>query len=208
MSNLIVENRPADALTKICLQTAHLLIERGADVNRVGDAQNPLSRAVAANAITFVALFLSSGADINKRDNADMAPLMVALSGYAQGYGLKTRAPSCLLPSQSTLATCESYIPMISLLLKHGADPNARDPNRWFELDAVRFAQGPYISGYTPLGLCARYGWYDVAKILLEHGADPSLSREDGSLPLEIAMENGHAKTATLIRRYANDKSH
>ncbi len=51
--------------------------------------------------------------------------------------------------------------------------------------------------------MAARYGWYEVAVLLLQHGAQPELRREDGKTPKQIALENGHPKTARIIAKFA-----
>jgi ankyrin repeat protein len=54
----------------------------------------------------------------------------------------------------------------------------------------------------TPLGTCAFANAPGVARVLLEHGADPSIS-ENGApegMPLAIAESNGFEKVAAVLR--------
>jgi len=58
----------------------------------------------------------------------------------------------------------------------------------------------------TPLFMAAREGHYEIAQILLENGADPSLSNKHAVTPQDIANHNNHKKLALLIASYANKK--
>ena len=55
------------------------------------------------------------------------------------------------------------------VLVRHGADVNARDSSRADRL------------GYTPAMLQAIYGEWDLVAFLLDHGADPALTATDGA---------------------------
>jgi ankyrin repeat protein len=195
--SVIMGHGTPDPLLRACLETASLLVSHGATVNRVGDGPSPLSQAVATNAGPFIDLFLEKGADINARGSADITPLQEAMRNYAFTY-------TCLQKTGQECPGLGPYLPLIAYLLDHGADPNARDQDRWTDSEDSRVF--PYLSGYTPLGLAARYGWYDVAQLLLEHGADPTIPRQDGTRPSEIAQNNGHSRTAALVRMFAQRK--
>jgi ankyrin repeat protein len=175
-------------LESLCIQSAQLLIEHGAKIDGIGDGHPALTEAVELNAPRFIELFLGKGANINVVDGVGLTPLLEAISRYAlESDCLRKHASPC------------DHMPTIELLLQRGADPNFRNADKWSELFDDHF---PDLTGYTALGLCARYGWYDLAKLLLEHGADPTIPRNDGSLPVTIATAHQHAKVAALIGRY------
>jgi ankyrin repeat protein len=70
-------------------------------------------------------------------------------------------------------------------LLERGADPNVPS----------------YASRETPLHRVAALGRATpLAKLLLEHGADPSRTRADGRTPHDLAVRSGHAEVAELLR--------
>jgi ankyrin repeat protein len=71
-------------------------------------------------------------------------------------------------------------------LLKAGANPNV--------YATASFAR------VTPLGTCAFAGANDVARLLLEHGADPTLAEDDRLTPLDAAVANGNVELAELLR--------
>ena len=64
-----------------------------------------------------------------------------------------------------------SYLRLASakVLVRHGADVNARDSSRADRL------------GYTPAMLQALYGEWDLVAFLLDHGADPGITGADGT---------------------------
>lgn len=180
-------------LLSACVETAQLMVTHGATVNRIGNGPSPFSEALALNSRPFIELFLANGADINAPGSADMTPLQVVLEKYAFSY-------SCISKTGQECSGSGPYLPLISYLLEHGANPNARDPSRWD--DAQDNSRFPYLGGYTALGLAARYGWYAVAQLLLQHGADPAIPRQDGALPSEIANVSGHHRIAELIQSH------
>ena len=87
------------------------------------------------------------------------------------------------------------YVDSIETLLLLGADVNLKDS----------FFQ------HTSLHVAARYGQYEVAKVLLENGADFRMKDKVGNTPLDKALESaepgrespiGKRKIANLIREY------
>ena len=52
----------------------------------------------------------------------------------------------------------------------------------------------------TPLGICAFAGANAVARVLLEHGADPRLAGDERLTPREAALRNGNDELAELVR--------
>jgi len=71
---------------------------------------------------------------------------------------------------------------VMDLLLRAGANVNARDD-----------------SGYTLLMTAAVNNKPRLARLALDHGADPSLACNDGKTPLARAQEFGHAEIAAMI---------
>jgi len=78
------------------------------------------------------------------------------------------------------------------LLLKHGADPNAKA-----DFDMIR-STGDNYHGITPLHVAMRVNRYDIARILFDHGADPNGAgaRPD---PLSMAIEFSDLRMVQLL---------
>jgi ankyrin repeat protein len=84
-------------------------------------------------------------------------------------------------PLQSAAAAGQERI--VDLLLKHGADPSARE-------------QG----GYTPLHAAAQNGDVATIRTLIYGGADLAAKSDDGKTPLDLALEAGHGEAAKLLQ--------
>jgi len=102
---------------------------------------------------------------------------------------------------------------IIELLEQAGADTTARDdglhctprmfgicaPASWgfAALVQKRLMEDPSLANQTdgqtsPLHEAARSGSAEVARLLLDHAADPTLRDGHGKTPLEIAADHGH----------------
>jgi len=79
----------------------------------------------------------------------------------------------------------EQIVPVIDLLVSHGADVNAR----------------PNGNGWTPLHACAEW-WNDtqIAAALLRHGADINARSDEGWTPLHYAVALGREEMAQFLR--------
>ena len=51
----------------------------------------------------------------------------------------------------------------------------------------------------TPLGTCAFAGANEVARVLLEHDADPDLAVDERARPAVVARSNGNDELAVLL---------
>lgn len=78
----------------------------------------------------------------------------------------------------------EGELAKAQLLLAHGANIDAIDDE--------------YRS--TPLGVAARRGQHQLAKLLLDNGADPVAAGASWAVPLAWAERNGHTRVAEMLR--------
>jgi ankyrin repeat protein len=75
---------------------------------------------------------------------------------------------------------------MTSLLLAHGASPNAVQRGGW-----------------TPLHAAAKAGDEEIVDMLLLRGADPTRKNDDGLTAIDMADQGGHGAIAKILRNYA-----
>lgn len=82
-----------------------------------------------------------------------------------------------------SIASSTGSRPLLRMLLRIGADPNAQDPYaRW-----------------TALHTAAAYGRAGVAEVLLDRGADVNARERCANTPLHLAARNGHLATARVL---------
>lgn len=83
-----------------------------------------------------------------------------------------------------------------TLLLEHGADPNAQDQH-----------------GITPAHDAACTGFLDTLQVLVEHGASVNTPDKGGALPIHIAIREGHRDVVEFLAprsdlKHANASGH
>lgn len=61
--------------------------------------------------------------------------------------------------------------------------------------------------GYTPLHQACAFGHKNIARLLLENGADLS-SRTEGNLPFTTARLSGHDEICELVSQFAKQRGH
>lgn len=103
-------------------------------------------------------------------------------------------------------------------LLKEKADPNLGSKNGHFVFPLHSAVQNKNLSlcrallqygaypnvcqkfEITPLHLAAESGLVDIIITLLEHGANILLKNEEGKLPADLALANGHEELAEILK--------
>ncbi|KAM0452465.1 hypothetical protein ACHAPV_009499 [Trichoderma viride] len=126
------------------LESVHLLLDRGVDVNAKGGVDGTaLIAACGYGHIKLVQLLIDRGADVNAKGPRGQTALTSSCS----------RNSLSIRPNSRDIN--ESIKSLVELLLKGGADVNAED----------RYGQ-------TPLTLACSSGDLELVKLLLENGAD------------------------------------
>jgi ankyrin repeat protein len=133
---------------------AMLLLERGADPNAAGTGYTTLHTAMSRDLQRLAAALLKKGANPNAR----LTNAPATLFGPGQGAGSEVR------PARAEAAPAQ-------------ADANAQN----------RAMRAGGLAGATPFWLAARNVNVPMLRILLEHGADPTLTSTGGVTPLMVA---------------------
>ena len=169
-------------------KVTQMLLEHTADVDsRNGKGQTPL-RLVSGlemslnecNRPSVVNLLIARGADVNARDMTHATPLHYAtrcvrlevvrvLLDHAANVNDQgaTRTPLRLLLEGNH--NPHDILDLVEQLLKCGADADAHGENN--------------------LTLALRKNWLEIARKLLEHGANPNAKDDQGWIPLNILLE-------------------
>jgi hypothetical protein len=169
-----------------------------------------------------VLLFLSSGVDIDTRDEHGWTPLMVSTFNGKEEIALLLIRSGADVRAKDTAgygplhwAAFNGYSSVVKLLIEKRAPVNERSNHGWTPLlqAASRghlLAVGQLIAagaevnlpsndGWTPLHKAAANGHTEVVKLLLTKGASRNSEYQDGTTPLQLAVKNKHAEIVALL---------
>ncbi len=181
------------------------LLARHADPNAAdGLGNTPLHVAVRLGARPAVAVLLAHHAVVNALNRSRQTPLELALPNSYNGgsdVAANTELSITVLllnagadPNIRTwngsqtpvIRAVEMHdLPLVRLLLDHGANPNTPEPD---------------FQRNTPLMLAAESGNQEITALLLAHGADPTAKNSAGQTALDIALRNNHPDISALLR--------
>jgi ankyrin repeat protein len=152
------------------MDAARALVEGGADVNQPspGDKATPLLVALINGHFDLAAYLLDHGADPNGISDANVSPLYATLNVQW--------APIAAYPQpRAYLQQSHTYLDMLSLLIKKGADTNARVKRKvWYS--SYNFDQSNVDEiGATPFWRAAYAADVEAMKLLVAAGADPAI---------------------------------
>jgi uncharacterized protein len=215
------------------VETARQLLKAGAAAdtsNRYG--VRPLHLAINNGDVEMVKLLLAARADPNSSDttgetclimaarvgNLDIVKALLDKRAVADASDPEYRQTALMVAARA------GHAPIVSVLIKHGAKVDAQTrtgPTPKFRTPAQNsgskgqgFVRGgwpergerdPIPGAKTPLLYAAREGHEDIAKLLLDAGANIEKADADGVTPLLMAILNGHVGLAqNLIAKGAN----
>lgn len=191
---------------------------------------SPLSFAVAYNSPNAVNVFLQYGANVNEAENDGWTPLHfaafhglddIATTLLSKGADPTLRNRALLLPS--SLARNEGHLALAARLAEatYASSEITVDANSDLELlmDCIRDTQGhpnsavhpnmvlSYSSGHTPLTLAASLGDANVARELLEMGANARYANaRTGETALHYAVNFGGTEPVRVLLEHCGQK--
>jgi ankyrin repeat protein len=164
---------------------ARLLIRRGANVNAAEGfgGQTALMWAAARRHPEMVKLLASKGADPNAR---------AIVRNFERHITVEQRYKNTHIGGLTPLlyAVRENCVACIDVLLQHRVDIALPDPD-----------------GMAPLALALMNGNWDIAKRLIEAGADVNQWDIYGQSPLHVAIENAYVSPRGGVSNLGSDKS-
>lgn len=180
-----VQRDDADALAR--------LAELGFDLNTTNaQGQHALHLAMREPSLRVMDFLLKHpSVNVDVRNPKDETPLMLAmLKGFLpQAKAMLVRGADVNKTGWTPLHYAASFggkgaVEQVQLLLEHHAYIDAESPN-----------------GTTPLMMAAQYGSEDVAKLLLEEGADATLRNQLKLTAIDFATRAGRASLAETIAK-------
>jgi ankyrin repeat protein len=175
------------------LKMAHLLHERGADINvQGGEDHTPLFRASCSGHFEIVQWLLSHRADPNDQANLDGWTSLHAAASFGHvevsrlllqyKANIYARDPEGRTALHVAVKFFGGHVNVARLLLEHGADMNARDRGRG-----------------TPLLRAIQYGRLEIARLLLERGADIDAEDNWGQNSFQVASDREYHDIVKLL---------
>ena len=160
------------------VETARMLIERGADVTaQNNDGWAPLHLALVAGEVEVARMIIERGADVTAQDNDGWAPLHLALQIEDVEATRMLIERDANVAAQNNngwtplhLASQRGQVEIARMLIEHGADAAAQSKRR-----------------ETPLHLALKWGQVDAAFMLIEHGGvDVTAQNDDGDTAFHL----------------------
>ena len=181
---------------------ARLIMKRPEQVNaRGGYVLAPLPAALSKGHFRVADLLWKHGAVVDVQDSGEWTPLHTAgrsgsvdIIRWLLNHGANARAQTDLRRTPLHMAACAMDLGAVEVLLEHELQPdiNLQDTYGDTPLHDVlrkfrRFQEGQVV---------------EIARRLLEHGADPNMRPRSGSTPLHGASSHGSLEVARLLLSY------
>jgi uncharacterized protein len=166
------------------VECARVMLDAGVDVNQVdADGTSVLVISILNKHYNLAKFLLDRGANPNLADTRGRAALYAAIDMRNEDYSaMPSRAEDDPLPS----------LELIQALVERGAAVNAKLTRNLPGRSGMDSGDTALGAGTTPLMRAARAGDGPVMRILLSHGADPTLKTGDGNTALLFAAGVGY----------------
>ena len=174
----------------------YLIVKYPQQVNEIGGLyMTPAVAALAGGYFQLAQLLSRNGSSVEPRDFNMWSPLHWAahhgdLEAMQVLLDCKANINSRTTIDRTPLHEAVGKSPgakgptVVRFMLEHGANANAR------------------MQGTTPLHLASRYGRSDVARLLIEHGAEVEAKDSRGRTPLQLASAEGRDSMVDLLLEY------
>lgn len=157
---------------------------------------SPLELAVRNNHTSTALLLLKKGAKWHIDSDTNLTLLHIAAEWgnilvfkALQEAGMDINQATTRGQTPLFLATKKQNVPLVGYILSLDPDVNSGlNPTLW-----------------TPLHMAAFGGWSEIAKMLLEHGADPGARTSEGSSTILLAASANQPKVMELLLRHRPD---
>lgn len=149
---------------------------------KTADGRTPLHAAVLAGQSSAVTLLLNKGANIEGRDIHGRTPLSFAAGMGSVANLPRARPGSSGSPTGDSGERVPTHITILRDLLRNGACPISREDD-----------------GCTPLHVAAFEGDLAAIRLLLQHGADPTMKRAGGLTAKDLAKKVGFKEVVKLL---------
>ncbi|XP_036000915.1 ankyrin repeat and SOCS box protein 4 [Fundulus heteroclitus] len=175
------------------VETALVLLQNGACVNRTPNGKTPLHVACEVSSSDCVALLLAYGAKVDSLSLSGHTPLHYCITGESLGCaeqlilkGAKVNAASQDNKEDTPLHTAARFgVPeLVALLLAHGASVDARNALQETPLMTAAFW------AFDSKEQVYSQDHHFVCRLLLDHRADPNLKEDDNKTALHKAAWN------------------
>jgi ankyrin repeat protein len=169
-----------------CMACVEVLLKHKADINLADpDMVSPLLVAIMNANWDIAERLINAGADVNQWDLYGETPLFTIIN-------LRNRADggrgTSIDPMNKTNGTA-----IFKLLLEKGANPNIQ-----LFFKPANMSGPTNTRGSTPLIRAANNGDLELVKLLMEHGADPTIYMADRQTPIHAAIL-GRAQEAQVV---------
>jgi hypothetical protein len=175
-----------------------------------------------SGSIQAIKLFLSSGIDLEARDERGWTALMsAAFNGKAEAVGLLLKSGAKINVQDTNgysplhWAAFNGHDNVVRLLLQNGAEPNALSNFGWTPLmqaatrghmlvSAQLIAAGASVNivsadKWTALHKAVSNGQAGLVRLLLSKGANPAIEYQQGCNALTLAIKGGNVEIITML---------